>query len=63
MQELARNCLELLPKRPFIHKPVNIRVENSMQKDKVTEVPAIREIIEKWEAEIASSCAQNRNPP
>ncbi len=38
----------------YPQKLVNIRVENSM-KDKAMEVPAIREIIEKMEAEMAGN--------
>ena len=68
MQETGKKLSELAAEVTiYPQKLVNIRVENSM-KDKAMEVPAIREIIEKWKRRwqemVASSCAQvERNPP
>ena len=48
MQETGKKLSELAAEVTiYPQKLVNIRVENSM-KDKAMEVPAIREIIEKW---------------
>ena len=53
MQETGKKLSELATEVTiYPQKLVNIRVENSM-KDKAMEVPAIREIIEKMEAEMA----------
>jgi len=53
MQETGKKLSELAAEVTiYPQKLVNIRVENSM-KDKAMEVPAIREIIEKMEAEMA----------
>ena len=55
MQETGKKLSELAAEVPiYPQKLVNIRVENSM-KDKAMEVPAIREIIEKMEAEMAGN--------
>ena len=55
MQETGRKLSELAAEVTiYPQKLVNIRVENSM-KDKAMEVPAIREIIEKMEAEMAGN--------
>ena len=55
MQETGKKLSELAAEVTiYPQKLVNIRVENSM-KDKAMEVPAIREIIEKMEAEIAGN--------
>ena len=55
MQETGKKLSELAAEVTiYPHKLVNIRVENSM-KDKAMEVPAIREIIEKMEAEMAGN--------
>ena len=55
MQETGKKLSELAAEVTiYPQKLVNIRVENSM-KDKVMEVPAIREIIEKMEAEMAGN--------
>ncbi|MDU5706554.1 MAG: phosphoglucosamine mutase [Streptococcus parasanguinis] len=55
MQETAKKLSELAAEVTiYPQKLVNIRVENSM-KDKAMEVPAIREIIEKMEAEMAGN--------
>ena len=55
MQETGKKLSELAAEVTiYPQKLVNIRVENSM-KDKAMEVPAIREIIEKLEAEIAGN--------
>ena len=56
MQETGKKLSELAAEVTiYPQKLVNIRVENSM-KDKAMEVPAIREIIEKMEAEMAGNC-------
>ena len=62
MQETGKKLSELAAEVTiYPQKLVNIRVENSM-KDKAMEVPAIREIIEKWKRKWremdASSCVQ-----
>lgn len=55
MQETGKKLSELAAEVTiYPQKLVNIRVENSM-KDKAIEVPAIREIIEKMEAEMAGN--------
>lgn len=55
MQESGKKLSELAAEVTiYPQKLVNIRVENSM-KDKAMEVPAIREIIEKMEAEMAGN--------
>ena len=55
MQETGKKLSELAAEVTiYPQKLVNIRVENSM-KDKSMEVPAIREIIEKMEAEMAGN--------
>lgn len=55
MQETGKKLSELAAEVTiYPQKLVNIRVENSM-KDKAMEVPAIREIIEKIEAEMAGN--------
>ena len=55
MQETGKKLSELDAEVTiYPQKLVNIRVENSM-KDKAMEVPAIREIIEKMEAEMAGN--------
>ena len=55
MQETGKKLSELASEVTiYPQKLVNIRVENSM-KDKAMEVPAIREIIEKLEAEMAGN--------
>ena len=55
MQETGKRLSELAAEVTiYPQKLVNIRVENSM-KDKAMEVPAIREIIEKMEAEMAGN--------
>ena len=55
MQETGKKLSELATEVTiYPQKLVNIRVENSM-KDKAMEVPAIREIIEKMEAEMAGN--------
>lgn len=55
MQETGKKLSELAAEVTiYPQKLVNIRVENSM-KDKSMEVPAIREIIEKMEAEMAEN--------
>ena len=55
MQETGKKLSELTAEVTiYPQKLVNIRVENSM-KDKAMEVPAIREIIEKMEAEMAGN--------
>ena len=55
MQETGKRLSELATEVTiYPQKLVNIRVENSM-KDKAMEVPAIREIIEKMEAEMAGN--------
>lgn len=55
MQETGKRLSELASEVTiYPQKLVNIRVENSM-KDKAMEVPAIREIIEKMEAEMAGN--------
>lgn len=55
MQETGKRLSELATEVTiYPQKLVNIRVENSM-KDKAMEVPAIREIIEKMEAELAGN--------
>ena len=55
MQETCKKLSELAAEVTiYPQKLVNIRVENSM-KDKAMEVPAIREIIEKMEAEMAGN--------
>lgn len=55
MQETGKKLSELASEVTiYPQKLVNIRVENSM-KDKAMEVPAIREIIEKMEAEMAGN--------
>lgn len=55
MHETGKKLSELAAEVTiYPQKLVNIRVENSM-KDKVMEVPAIREIIEKMEAEMAGN--------
>ncbi|MFC2796195.1 MAG: phosphoglucosamine mutase, partial [Streptococcus sp.] len=55
MQETGKKLSELAAEVTiYPQKLVNIRVENSM-KDKAMEVPAIREIIEKMEAEMAGN--------
>ena len=55
MQETGKKLSELVAEVTiYPQKLVNIRVENSM-KDKAMEVPAIREIIEKMEAEMAGN--------
>ena len=55
MQETGKKLSELaIEVTIYPQKLVNIRVENSM-KDKAMEVPAIREIIEKMEAEMAGN--------
>lgn len=55
MQETDKKLSELAAEVTiYPQKLVNIRVENSM-KDKAMEVPAIREIIEKMEAEMAGN--------
>ena len=55
MQETGKKLSELAAEVTiYPQKLVNIRVENSM-KDKALEVPAIREIIEKMEAEMAGN--------
>ena len=55
MQETGKKLSELGAEVTiYPQKLVNIRVENSM-KDKAMEVPAIREIIEKMEAEMAGN--------
>lgn len=55
MQETGKKLSELAAEVIiYPQKLVNIRVENSM-KDKAMEVPAIREIIEKMEAEMAGN--------
>ena len=55
MQETGKKLSELAAEVSiYPQKLVNIRVENSM-KDKAMEVPAIREIIEKMEAEMAGN--------
>lgn len=55
MQETSKKLSELAAEVTiYPQKLVNIRVENSM-KDKAMEVPAIREIIEKMEAEMAGN--------
>lgn len=55
MQETGKKLSELSAEVTiYPQKLVNIRVENSM-KDKAMEVPAIREIIEKMEAEMAGN--------
>lgn len=55
MQETGEKLSELAAEVTiYPQKLVNIRVENSM-KDKAMEVPAIREIIEKMEAEMAGN--------
>lgn len=55
MQETGKKLSELAAEvNIYPQKLVNIRVENSM-KDKAMEVPAIREIIEKMEAEMAGN--------
>lgn len=55
MQETGKKLYELAAEVTiYPQKLVNIRVENSM-KDKAMEVPAIREIIEKMEAEMAGN--------
>lgn len=55
MQETGKQLSELAAEVTiYPQKLVNIRVENSM-KDKAMEVPAIREIIEKMEAEMAGN--------
>lgn len=55
MQEIGKKLSELAAEVTiYPQKLVNIRVENSM-KDKAMEVPAIREIIEKMEAEMAGN--------
>ena len=55
MQETGKKLSELAAEVTiYPQKLVNIRVENSM-KDKAMEVPAIREIIEKLEAEMAGN--------
>ena len=55
MQETGKKLSELAAELTiYPQKLVNIRVENSM-KDKAMEVPAIREIIEKMEAEMAGN--------
>ena len=55
MQETGKKLSELAAEVTiYPQKLVNIRVENSM-KDKAMEVPAIREIIEKMEADMAGN--------
>lgn len=55
MQETGKKLSELAAEVTiYPQKLVNIRVENSM-KDKAMEVPAIREIIEKMEAEMSGN--------
>ena len=55
MQETGKKLSELAAEVTiYPQKLINIRVENSM-KDKAMEVPAIREIIEKMEAEMAGN--------
>ena len=55
MQETGKKLSELAAEVTiYPQKLVNIRVENSM-KDKAMEVPAIREIIDKMEAEMAGN--------
>ena len=55
MQETGKKLSEMAAEvNIYPQKLVNIRVENSM-KDKAMEVPAIREIIEKMEAEMAGN--------
>ena len=55
MQETGKKLSELAAEVTiYPQKLVNIRVENNM-KDKAVEVPAIREIIEKMEAEMAGN--------
>ena len=55
MQETGKKLSELAAEVTiYPQKLVNIRVENSME-DKAMEVPAIREIIEKMEAEMAGN--------
>lgn len=55
MQETGKKLSELAAEVTiYPQKLVNIRVENNM-KDKAMEVPAIREIIEKMEAEMAGN--------
>ena len=55
MKETGRSLSDLASEVTiYPQKLVNIRVENSM-KDKAMEVPAIREIIEKMEAEMAGN--------
>ncbi len=55
MQETGKKLSELAAEVTiYPQKLVNIRVDNSM-KDKAMEVPAIREIIEKMEAEMAGN--------
>ena len=55
MQETGKKLSELAAELTiYPQKLVNIRVENSM-KDKAMEVPAIREIIEKMEVEMAGN--------
>ena len=55
MQETGKKLSELAAEVTiYPQKLVNIRVENSM-KDKAMEVPAIREIIEKMESEMAGN--------
>ena len=55
MQETGKKLSELAAEVTiYPQKLVNIRVENSL-KDKAMEVPAIREIIEKMEAEMAGN--------
>ena len=55
MQETGRTLSDLASEVTiYPQKLVNIRVENSM-KDKAMEVPAIRAIIEKMEAEMAGN--------
>ena len=55
MQEIGKKLSELAAEVTiYPQKLVNIRVENSM-KDKAMEVPAIREIIEKMEVEMAGN--------
>ena len=55
MQETGKKLSELAAEVTiYPQKLVNLRVENSM-KDKAMEVPAIREIIEKMEAEMAGN--------
>ena len=55
MQETGKKLSELAAEVTiYPQKLVNIRVENSM-KDKAIEVPAMREIIEKMEAEMAGN--------